>query len=125
MARKFKLGERAEWLDSVTNDQMRSLYAHAIGVVYPPVDEDYGYVTLEAMLSAKPVITCSDSGGPLEFVINGKTGLITEPDAKSLAAALDAMWDDRAQARLWGQAGRAHYDSFNITWDNVVRKLLA
>ena len=40
----------------------------ALGVIFPPLDEDYGYVTLEAMLAAKPVITCTDSGGPLEFV---------------------------------------------------------
>jgi glycosyltransferase involved in cell wall biosynthesis len=125
IAHKLKLGDRVEWLDNVTNEQMRRLYAHALGVVYPPVDEDYGYVTLEAMLSSKPVITCSDSGGPLEFVVNRKTGLIAEPDSKALASALDELWEDREQARLWGQAGREHYDSFNITWDNVVRKLLA
>ncbi len=58
---------------------MRRRYAHALGVIYPPTDEDYGYVTLEAMLAAKPVITCTDSGGPLEFVTNDETGLIAEP----------------------------------------------
>jgi len=125
IARKFKLADRVEWLDNVTNEQMRHHYAHSLGVVYPPVDEDYGYVTLEAMLSSKPVITCTDSGGPLEFVINERTGLITEPTPKALAAALDLIWESREQARLWGQAGRAHYDSFDIHWDNVVRKLLA
>ena len=125
IARKFKLGDRVEWLDNVTNEQMRNHYAHSLAVVYPPIDEDYGYVTLEAMLSSKPVITCTDSGGPLEFVINEKTGLITEPTPKALAAALDTLWENREQARIWGQAGRVHYDSFEIHWDNVVRKLLA
>lgn len=125
IARKFKLGDRAEWLDNATDEQMRASYAHSVGVVYPPIDEDYGYVTLEAMLSSKPVITCTDSGGPLEFVVNEKTGLITEPTPKALASALDMIWENREQARLWGQAGRTHYDSFDINWDNVVRKLLA
>jgi glycosyltransferase involved in cell wall biosynthesis len=125
IARKFKLGDRVEWLDNVTNEQMRNHYAHSLAVVYPPIDEDYGYVTLEAMLSSKPVITCTDSGGPLEFVINEKTGLITEPTPKAMASALDRIWESREQARLWGEAGRAHYDSFDIHWDNVVRKLLA
>src|SRR5688572_30894801 len=104
---------------------MRRRYAHAIAVIYPPTDEDYGYVTLEAMLSSKPVITCSDSGGPLEFVIHEKTGLITEPTPKALAAALDTLWENREQARVCGESGRTHYDTFNIHWDNVVRKLLA
>jgi glycosyltransferase involved in cell wall biosynthesis len=125
LARKFKLGERVKWLDNVTNEQMRRCYAHALGVIYPPIDEDYGYVTLEAMLSSKPVITCTDSGGPLEFVANEKTGLIAEPNSRALAGALDSLWENRDQARIWGEAGRAHYDSFNITWDNVVGKLLA
>ena len=31
-------------------------------------DEDYGYITLEAFFAGKPVITHTDSGGPLEFV---------------------------------------------------------
>jgi glycosyltransferase involved in cell wall biosynthesis len=125
MARKFKLGDRVGWLDSVSDEEMRAGYAHSLGVVYPPIDEDYGYVTLEAMLSSKPVITCTDSGGPLEFVIHEQTGLIVEPTGKALAAALDQVWEDREQAREWGEAGRAHYDSFDISWDHVVRKLLA
>ncbi len=40
------------------------LYKDALAVVYPPYDEDFGYVTLEAFLSRKPVVTCTDSGGP-------------------------------------------------------------
>ena len=44
---------------------------NCLAVLYPPVDEDYGYVTLEGMLSSKPVVTCTDSGGPLEFIADG------------------------------------------------------
>jgi len=125
IARKLKLGNRVQWLDNLSDEQIRHHYAHSLGVIYPPIDEDYGYVTLEAMLASKPVITCTDSGGPLEFVVNEKTGLITEPNPKALAAALDTLWDNREQARIRGQAGRTHYDSFDINWNNVVRKLLA
>jgi glycosyltransferase involved in cell wall biosynthesis len=77
------------------------------------------------MLASKPVITCSDSGGPLEFVLDKQTGLITEPTPEALAAAVDLLWENRAQARAWGAAGREHYQQLNLTWDNVVRKLLA
>jgi glycosyltransferase involved in cell wall biosynthesis len=125
IARKANLGERVEWLDNISDDEMRQQYAHSLGVVYPPIDEDYGYVTLEAMLSSKPVITCTDSGGPLEFVINKETGLVAEPTAGSLASALDRLWENREEAGRWGVAGRARYAAFGITWDNVVRKLLA
>ena len=125
MARKLKLGNRVQWLDNVSDEQMRHQYAHSLGVIYPPIDEDYGYVTLEAMLSSKPVITCTDSGGPLEFVVNEKTGLITEPNPKALAAAFDTLWEKRDQALIWGQTGRSDYDSLKLSWANVVKKLLA
>ena len=38
-------------------------------------------MTIEAFLAAKPVITATDSGGPLEFVRDGVNGFICEPDA--------------------------------------------
>ena len=43
-------------------------------VVFPPFDEDYGFVTIEAFASARPVITCRDSGGPAEIVEDGASG---------------------------------------------------
>jgi glycosyltransferase involved in cell wall biosynthesis len=91
--------------------------------VFPPVDEDYGYVTLEAMLASKPVITCSDSGGPLEFVRDGETGLVAEPTAAALAAAMDRVWASRAVAAQWGEAGRGLYDQQDISWARVVSTL--
>ncbi|MEA2175900.1 MAG: hypothetical protein QOD00_3492 [Blastocatellia bacterium] len=124
-ARKLKLGARVEWLGQVTEEEKREHYAHALGVVYPPVDEDYGYVTLEAMLASGPVITCTDSGGPLEFVRAGETGLIAEPTPQALARAMDQLWENRAQAKSWGEAGRALYEGMNISWSNVIRRLLA
>ena len=122
--RDLKLGDRVEWLGSVSEEQKRDLYAHSLGAIFPPVDEDYGYVTLEAMLASKPVITCADSGGPLEFVVNHQTGLITQPTPESLAQAMDALWSDRRCAEAMGDAGRARYEDLRISWHNVVEKLL-
>ena len=124
-AQKLKVHSRVEWLGSVTEEEKRRQYACALGIIYPPVNEDYGYVTLEAMLSSKPMITCSDSGGPLEFVRPGKTGLIAESTPEALAAAMDTLWDNRAQAQAMGEAGRAHYDSQQICWPKVVERLLS
>jgi glycosyltransferase involved in cell wall biosynthesis len=124
-ARKLRVHDRVEWLGQIDESAKRELYAHALGVVYPPIDEDYGYVTLEAMLASKPLIVCTDSGGPLEFVVHEETGLISEPHAAALAMAFDRMWDDRDTAKRWGEAGRALYAKMGIGWDHVVRKLLA
>ena len=51
----------------------------ASAVVYAPYDEDYGYVTLQAFLAGKPVITTTDAGGVLEWVEHEVTGLVAEP----------------------------------------------
>jgi glycosyltransferase involved in cell wall biosynthesis len=125
LARKLHIHQRVEWLGHVTEEEKRSLYARALGVIFPPVDEDYGYVTLEAMLASKPVITCTDSGGPLEFVRDGETGLIAEPTPAALATAMDILWENQDQAKTLGAMGRAHYDRLEISWSKVVERLLA
>jgi len=124
IVRELKVSDRIEWLGMVSEEHKRDLYANCLGVIFPPVDEDYGYVTLEAMLSSKPVITCSDSGGPLEFVMHGKNGLVADPNPESLARAMDALWIDRRCAAYLGAAGRARYEDLHISWANVVEKLL-
>jgi glycosyltransferase involved in cell wall biosynthesis len=124
-AAKLHVHDRVEWLGHVTEEEKRRCYAHALGVIFPPVDEDYGYVTLEAMLASKPVIVCTDSGGPLEFVCNGETGLVSEPTPEDLADAMDKLWDNRKQAHDMGEAGRIRYTSLKISWSEVVERLLS
>ena len=124
LARKLGLRDRVKWLDHVSEEDKRDLYAHALGVVYPPLDEDYGYVTLEAMLAAKPVITCKDSGGTLELVVDGETGLVTEPTPESLALAMDTIWEKRDQAEALGEAGRVRFHQMGIAWPGIIRRLL-
>src|SRR5262249_23237121 len=64
---------RVKFIGFVNDTAVTDLYAEALAVPYVPYDEDYGLVTIEAMRSAKPVLTTTDSGGPLEFVRDGKT----------------------------------------------------
>lgn len=116
---------RATWHGAVSDDRKIALMAEALGVLVPPFDEDYGYVTLEAMLAARPVITCTDSGGPREFVIDGETGLVCAPTAGALAEAMDQLWSGRAEARRMGQAGQERYAALGLSWDRVVECLLA
>ena len=123
-ARKLKVQKRVEWLGGISEDEKRSRYASALAIVYPPIDEDFGYVTLEAMLARKPVVVCSDSGGPLEFVRNEENGLVAEPDPESLAQALDRIWANRAQAKEWGNAGHDLYRQMDISWTRVVESLV-
>jgi glycosyltransferase involved in cell wall biosynthesis len=76
------------------------------------------------MLARKPVVVCSDSGGPLEFVRNEENGLIAEPSPDNLAQALDRLWENRGQAKQLGVAGYELYEEMNISWSKVVETLL-
>jgi len=62
---------------------------------------------------------------PLEFVLNQRTGLITDAAPKALAAAMDYFGRNWNQAKAWVWRGRMHYESFGISWKNVINKLLA
>ena len=105
----------------VDDDRLRELYNTCRAVYYAPIDEDYGYTTVEALTAGKPVVTAADSGGVLEFVIDGVTGLVSALDPRNLAATFDQLADEE-YARVLGTPGREL--TAPLTWDNVVGALL-
>ena len=121
-AHDANVADRITFLGSVDDDELLGLYADALAVVYPPFDEDFGYVTLEAFLARKPVITCVDSGGPNEFVVDGENGYSTEATPEAVAAAINRVASDKAHAARLGDAGYARAAA--ITWDGVIEKLV-
>lgn len=123
--RTLGLDQRVRLVGNVPQAEKIAYYANCLGVYFAPHDEDYGYVTLEAMLAEKPVITGRDSGGPLEFVIDDETGLIVEPDAQALAEAIDRLYVDQRRASAMGRAGRAWLNQLDLTWDKTLDQLLA
>lgn len=124
MVRDYGLQDRVRFLGHITEAEKVAFYAHSLGVFFAPFDEDYGYITLEAMLSSKPVITCTDSGGPLEFVVEGETGRVLPPEPEAIAQAIDALHADQDAAARMGRAGLDRYRSMNISWANTVERLL-
>jgi len=115
------LGDRVTLAGRVSDDELIELYAGARALLFTPFDEDYGYVTLEAFLSRKPVVTASDSGGTLEFVVHGTNGLVAEPTAEAIGDALNRLTDASLAATL----GAAGYErARHVTWDGVVEQLV-
>jgi glycosyltransferase involved in cell wall biosynthesis len=124
VAQKLGVKERVLFLGGISEQEKFKYYAQALGVIYPPFDEDYGYVTLEAMLSSKPVITCTDSGGPTEFIRDRETGFITQANPESLASAMNELWENVSWAKILGLRARELYDSLNINWSYAIANLL-
>lgn len=121
LVQSLKIEKRVEFLGRVSEEQAINLYANALTVFYAPIDEDYGYVTVEAMRSSKSVLTGPDSGGVLEFVRHGENGYICASPAE-YAAALDKLFAGKALA---AQLGRAAYQtSLSVPdWDTVATTL--
>ena len=122
LAGRLGVGDRVRFLGAVPDDQLIELYADAAVVAYVPFDEDFGYVTLESFLSAKPVVTLRDSGGPLEFVEDGVNGAVVEATPETLAEAINRYAGDKTLAASHGAAGRARAAA--VTWDGVIEKLV-
>jgi glycosyltransferase involved in cell wall biosynthesis len=118
------VGDRVLMRGFVTEDELIELYANSLAVCYLPFDEDYGYVTLEAMLSGKPVVVPSDGGGAAELVEHERTGLISAPDPQAIADSLDALYADRTQARRMGERGLEKLKAMELSWERVVETLI-
>jgi len=117
------VGDRVTFAGEVDDRQLIELYANALAVIFPPLDEDYGYVTLEAFLARKPVVTTTDAGGPLEFIDHDVSGIVTEPKPQALADAIARLAADRALARRIGEAGFER--ASRVSWSGVVDRLVS
>ena len=112
---------RIDFLGFVNDADVIDLYANCLATLYVPYDEDYGLVTIEAMNSGKPVLTCTDSGGPNEFIETGVTGFSVAPDPADLADRIDYLATHVAEARAMAPACRAKVAG--IRWDSVAEAL--
>ena len=121
LAERRGVSSRVDFLGFVTDDELLTLLATSRAAIYTPVNEDYGYVTLEAFLSGKTLITTDDTGGVLEFVTT-ESGFIAEPTPSSLGAAMTRAWSTPpARLREMAEVGRLKVAP--IQWDGVIDAL--
>lgn len=125
LVRHHGVGQRVELTGYLEDEKIIELYANALAVGYVPFDEDYGYVTLEAMLAARPVIVTRDSGGAQEFVEDCLTGFVVNSEPREIAEAFDKLYRDRKMALELGKRGNDKIRALNLSWSNVVEKLIS
>jgi phosphatidylinositol alpha-1,6-mannosyltransferase len=83
--------------------------------------EGFGIVYLEAGLRGLPVVAGA-VGGALDAVLDGRTGLLVEPnDHVAVADAIASLLTDRARAEALGRAGAEH--ARRHAWPNVAERL--
>ncbi|HEY8018861.1 MAG TPA: glycosyltransferase family 4 protein [Actinomycetota bacterium] len=121
---KLRLKDKVRFEIGVSDDRLHQLYLGALAVYFGPFDEDYGYVTLEGFAAERPVVTLTDSGGPLEFVADGETGFVCAPEPKAIAESFDRLQGDHDLAARMGKAGNAFVRAEVPRWPDVVARLL-
>jgi glycosyltransferase involved in cell wall biosynthesis len=123
---KLKLSDRVI-LDNrwITEEEKVEQLAGCLAAAYLPLDEDsYGYPSVEASHAAKPILTTSDSGGVLELVKDGINGYVTDASPEALADAMDKLYFDRARTETMGKTALGRLEELNISWSNVLQRLL-
>ncbi|MFL6499798.1 MAG: glycosyltransferase family 4 protein [Candidatus Udaeobacter sp.] len=113
---RLDLSSRVNLLGSVSQDAvLEKLHAADIFALASTADAQratdvFPTVILEAMASARPVVSTRLAGIP-ELVIDGETGLLAPPgDYKALAHALEQLLADPELRLRFGHAGRARIE---------------
>lgn len=111
---EFGLSDSVTFLKSPSDEEKKFLLQNCTALLYTPVNEHFGIVPLEAMYMKKPVIACN-SGGPLETVIDGETGYLSDPNPESFAEKMIKFVEDQILSEKIGAKGREHViNNFSI-----------
>jgi glycosyltransferase involved in cell wall biosynthesis len=102
--------------------ELQRLYHEATLLTQPMLNDPWGQVFLEALVSRTPVVGLGRNGLP-EILVNGRHGfLVHEARAQSLAdTIIDAVGDPSRLAQM-GRAGQAHVLA-RYSWPRVARAI--
>ena len=123
LAGELGVADRIDFVGHISDEALVDYYARCRGVFFAPFMEDYGFVTLEAFRSRKPVLTCMDAGGPAELVSVGRSGYVLLPEPFQIAQQLDEWAKNEDLARRMGDNGNA--DTRDVRWDACIEVLLS
>ena len=115
---RYTTGQIRE-VGEVPHEQVPAYYRRADVLVFPSLNDAFGLVILEAMVSGLPVIATEHSAGP-DLIEDGVQGFVVPiRDAKALKERIHWIYSNRADAREMGRRARTsvlekftarHYD---------------
>jgi glycogen synthase len=112
----WTMPDGVQWLGPVPHDEVLPLFRSARAVIVPSIVGDAcPTVVLEAMAAGRPVIA-SATGGIVDLVVDGVTGLLVPPgDVSALAQAISSVLRDPRAAQAFGAAGRDRAREFTVS----------
>jgi glycosyltransferase involved in cell wall biosynthesis len=109
-----------EFRTSVSDEELADLYRTCYATLFTAFNEDWGIVPLESMSFGKPVIA-TDSGGPREYMADGRNGFLVPGTAAGFAARMRDLAGDPDLCREMGRAGVETTRSFS--WQKFVNAI--
>jgi glycosyltransferase involved in cell wall biosynthesis len=114
------LEERVKVLGYVTSEALAALYHSASALLFPSLEEGFGFPVLEAMVRGLPVVTSNTSSLP---EVGGDSALYADPrDPHSIAAEVTRAVEDLELRREMIRKGALRSREF--TWERTARETL-
>ncbi len=111
LADRLGIAARIEWHGTVPASS--AIYSAIDTVVQPSLREGLSLAIMEAMAAGRLVI--ASTAAAEEVVSDSRTGLVVEPTAESVAAALEFSFEEPAACRMLASAARRQaIDHFDI-----------
>ena len=111
---KAKTNKNIHILTNISDKEYKHLISKSTAVLFPPINEDYGLVPLDAMAAGKPIIAINQ-GGPKETIINNKTGFLIN-SKEEMADKMEYIISHPSIANQIGKAGIVHVRK-NFSWE--------
>ena len=122
-AKRIGMGDRLHFEGFVAHERLPAVLAHADLLVLPSLYEELGTVLLEAMQAGLPIVA-SKTGGILDVIEDGVTGLLVPPgDPEAFARAIDRLLADRDLACRLSEATQEQGKDYD--WEVLAERDLA
>jgi glycosyltransferase involved in cell wall biosynthesis len=109
LSRQLGLESRITWHGWCGREVVNQLYRRCFAVVFPSIwPEPAGLVTLEAYSQYRPIIASSTGGIP-EYIRDGKTGLLIQPNnVDALASTIQDLSINFEKSKVIGETGYSY-----------------
>jgi phosphatidylinositol alpha-1,6-mannosyltransferase len=105
LATDLNVSDCVQFLRNLSREEIAACYSHADVFALPSTGEGFGFVFLEAMAFAKPVVATA-YGGTMDLVEDGVNGLLVQPrDTQQLMRALNCLLSDESRRVELGRRG--------------------
>ncbi len=112
IVREEKLAEKIVEANNISNGELQALYTNAHALLFPSIEEGFGWPILEAQACGCPVIT---TGRPPMSEVAGEAAVFIDPsDPEQSAAAILAGLKDRESLRAAGFANLRRFEEKSV-----------